>query len=155
QPQVPFLDQILERETLADVAPGDIYDQAEIGADHPVARQLVPSRDAVRQFLFLVGGQQSRLVDLPEVSLQGALYRITAVSANTGHEDPLCAGRNRLRCDPGFRGRKSPAPRPSADPAFAASNSRAHADRDLPRRPIHIGWPSPLRGSSAKSRRPN
>ncbi len=49
---------------------------------------LSPAGDPVGQFLLLVGGQQSHLVDLPEIGLQGALNRVTAVSANTGHEDP-------------------------------------------------------------------
>ncbi len=88
QPEVSFLDQVLEREPLADVASGDIDDQTEVGPDHPVTRQLVAVRNPMGEFLLLVGGQQSHLVDLPEIGLQGALDRVTAVSANTGHEDP-------------------------------------------------------------------
>src|SRR5262249_12428125 len=89
QAEVPLLDEILEREAFPDIAPGDVYDQPEIGPDHPIAGELVPPRDPVGELLLLVGGQQSHLVDLPEIGLQGALHRITAVSANTGHEDPL------------------------------------------------------------------
>ena len=49
------------------------------------------------QHLLLVGGQESHLVDLPEIGLQGALNRVTSVSANTGHEDPRCVGQNWVR----------------------------------------------------------
>ena len=88
QAEVSLLDQVLERKPLADVASGDVDDQAKVGPHHPVARQLVSVRDPVGQLLLLIGGQQSHLVDLPEIGLQGALDRVTAVSANTGHEDP-------------------------------------------------------------------
>ena len=56
-----------------------------------------PSAIRWASIFLLVGGQQSHLVDLPEIGLQGALNRVTAVSANTGHEDPRCVGRNRVR----------------------------------------------------------
>ncbi len=88
QAEVSFLDQVLKRQSLADISSCDVDDQSKVGPHHPVARQLVPVRDAVGQLLLLIGGQQSHLVDFPEISLQGALDRVTAVSANTGHEDP-------------------------------------------------------------------
>ncbi len=138
QAEVPFLDQVLEGQSLADIAPGDVDDQAEVGPDHPVARHLVALGDPVSQFLLLVGGQQGHLVDLPEVGLQGALHRVTAVSANTGHEDPRCVGRNWVRCHPramekdfvvtGFR--RLPAPsrlscqRAQSHPSVAGSSQR-------------------------------
>ena len=87
QTEVPFLDQVLKRQSLADVAPGDVDDQSQVRPHHPLARQLVPIGDPVGQLLLFVGGQQSHFVDLPEVSLQGALHRVTAMSANTGHEE--------------------------------------------------------------------
>ena len=51
-----------------------------------------PCGDPLGQHLLLVGGQQGRLVDLPEVGLQGTLDRVAAVSANTSHEDPRRVG---------------------------------------------------------------
>ena len=88
QTEVAFLDQVLKRQSLADIASGDVDDQSKVGPHHPVAGHLVAVGDAVGQLLLFIGGQQSHLVDLPEISLQGALDRVTAVSANTGHEDP-------------------------------------------------------------------
>jgi hypothetical protein len=41
----------------------------------------------MRQHLFFVGGQQSHFIDFPEIGLQGALNRVSAVSANPGHEE--------------------------------------------------------------------
>ena len=37
QAEVPFLDQVLKRQALADIAAGDVDDQPEVGPDHPVA----------------------------------------------------------------------------------------------------------------------
>ena len=107
QPEVPLLDQVLERQPLADVASGDIDHQPQVGADHPIAGLVVPVGDPVGQLFLFVGGQQSHLVDLPEIGLQGALDHVTAVSANTGHEDPRCVGRNRVRSRQRVRGKEA------------------------------------------------
>ena len=37
QAEVALLDQVLQRQALADVAAGDVDDQAQVGPDHPVA----------------------------------------------------------------------------------------------------------------------
>ena len=55
QAEVPLLDQVLERQPLADVAPGDVDDQPEVGPDHPVAGRVVAVGDPVREHLLLVG----------------------------------------------------------------------------------------------------
>ena len=104
QAQVPFLDQVLKGQSLAYITSSDIDDQPKIGADHPIAGLIIALGDSMSQSLLLVGGQESHLVDLPEIGLQGALYRVTSVSANTGHEDPRCVGRNRVRSSQGSCG---------------------------------------------------
>jgi len=101
QAEVSLFDQVLERKPLADVTSRDVDHQSQVGPHHAVARQFVPVRDPVGQLLLLIRGQQSHLVDLPEIGLQGALDRVTAVSANTGHEDPRCVGQNRGRSSQG------------------------------------------------------
>ena len=86
------------------------------------------------QSFLLIGGQESHLVDLPEIGLQGALYRVTSVSANTGHEDPRCVGQNRVRSSQGSCGRTG------AKPAGLRAESRpAHQRR--PRRCRGTGPP--------------
>ena len=53
---------------------GDVDDEAEVRADHPLARLgVVLVDDAARQRLLLVGRQQARLVDLAQVQLEPRL----------------------------------------------------------------------------------
>src|SRR4051812_26494818 len=53
---------------------GDVDDQAQVGANHPLAGgRIVVRDDQPGQFLFLVGGEQRRVVDLPQVQLEAGL----------------------------------------------------------------------------------
>ena len=70
QPQVAFLDQVLQAEPLAGVAAGDVHDQAEVGPHHAVARLAVAVLDPAGQHLLLVRVEQRGFVDLSQVGLQ-------------------------------------------------------------------------------------
>ena len=74
QADVPLLDEIGELEAAVHVVLGDVDDEAEVRADHPLARLgVVLVDDAARQRLLLVGRQQARLVDLAQVQLEPRL----------------------------------------------------------------------------------
>ncbi len=80
QPEVAFLDQVLQTQAFAGVAAGDVDDQSQVGADHPVAGPDVAVADPMAEFLLVVGGQQSRFVDFAEVGFQRRLDRALRLS---------------------------------------------------------------------------
>jgi len=85
QAQVAFLDEILQAETLAGVAPRDVHDQPQVGADHAVAGFAVALFDAIGEAFFIVGVEQRRFVDLAQVGFQRRLDRIGAETARSCH----------------------------------------------------------------------
>ncbi len=67
---VSLFDQIGEGQTAVDIMLGDVDDQSQVGADHLLAGDgVVFADDSPAQFLFLIGGEQGRLVDLPQIKL--------------------------------------------------------------------------------------
>ena len=76
QAEVAFLDQVLQAQSLAGVAAGDVDDQAQVGPDHAIAGLAVAVLDAVGKLLFLLGVEQRGLVDLAEIGFQRRLDRI-------------------------------------------------------------------------------
>ena len=76
--------RIIWSETITPTAMGS-YDR--IGADHLVARRVVPAFNAIRQTLFLVGVEQRGFVDFPQVGFQGRLDRIRPLPCCARHED--------------------------------------------------------------------
>src|SRR5215213_8014340 len=73
QAEVAFLDEILQREALAGVAAGDVYDEAQVGADHAIAGGQVAFADAGGQLLLFAGVEEGGLVDLAKVGFQRRL----------------------------------------------------------------------------------
>ena len=73
QAEVALLDQVLQAQALAGVAAGDVDHQAQVGADHAVAGLDVALADGDGQFLLVVGREQRRFVDLPQVRFQRRL----------------------------------------------------------------------------------
>ena len=76
QAEIAFLDEVLQAQPLAGVAAGDVDDQTQVGADHPIAGFAVAVLDAVGEVLFFFGVEQRRFVDLAEVGFQRRLDRI-------------------------------------------------------------------------------
>ena len=64
--QVAFVDQVLQAETLAGVAAGDVDDEAQVGAHHAVAGFAVAVLDAVGELLLFVRRQERRLIDFAQ-----------------------------------------------------------------------------------------
>ena len=62
QAEISLFDQVLERQSLADVAPCDIDDEPEVGPHHPVARHLVAS--AIRWASSFSSSAVSRAISL-------------------------------------------------------------------------------------------
>ena len=89
--EVPLGDQVLEVEALADVAAGDVDDQAEVGADHAVAGLDVAQADLLGERFFLVSRQERRLVDLAQVGFQRRLDWVAALFTQACHADTSSA----------------------------------------------------------------
>ena len=83
QPEVAFLDEVLQAKSFARVASSDIDDQAEIGAHHAVACFAVSRFNAVSELFLFVGAQERRFVDFAKVRLQRRLDRIAACPAES------------------------------------------------------------------------
>ena len=71
QAEVPLLDQVLQAQPLAQVAPRDVDHQAEVGLDHVLAGIRVAGRDPLGQLALLLGREQRRVVDVLEIDLEG------------------------------------------------------------------------------------
>ncbi len=69
QAEIALFNQIFKIQSVADVAAGDVDDQAEVGPHHPLARFVVAVLDAVDELLFFLGVEQGRLVNLAEICL--------------------------------------------------------------------------------------
>ena len=54
KPQISFLDEVLETQTLAGIAAGDVHHEPKIGTHHAVARLVIAHLDLVSQFLLFI-----------------------------------------------------------------------------------------------------
>ena len=76
QADVSFLDQVRQLQAAVDVVLGDVDDQAQVRAHHALAGGgVVVVDDPAGELLLLVGREQRRLVDLPQVQLQARIGR--------------------------------------------------------------------------------
>src|SRR5262249_45829064 len=85
KPQIAFFYEVLQAQSLAGVAAGNVDHEAKVGAHHPVAGFAVAVLDPVGQLLLFVGAQKRRLVDLAEVRLEWGLDGVAASTAWSGH----------------------------------------------------------------------
>jgi hypothetical protein len=76
EPDVALLDEVGEREPAVGVVLPDRDDEAQIGADHPLAGRLaIIVDDRPPQLALLFGGEQGDLVDVIEIELKIRLQR--------------------------------------------------------------------------------
>ena len=92
QAQVSLFDEVLQAESLAGIAAGDIDHQPQVGADHAVAGLHVAAADGHGQLVLVVGRQQRGLVDLPQVGFQGRLHGGEWAAAGLRHGGSFFAG---------------------------------------------------------------
>ncbi len=107
QTQVSLFDQVLQAESLAGVAAGDVDHQPQVGADHAIAGLHVAAADGHGQFVLVVGREQGGLIDLPQVGFQGRLHGGEWAAAGLGHGGSLFKGaiagqKRHRRCPRGF-----------------------------------------------------
>ena len=92
QAQVSFFDEVLQAQSLAGIAAGDIDHQAQVGADHAIAGLHVAAADGHGQVVLVVGREQRGLVDLPQVGFQGRLHGGEWAAAGLRHGGSFFAG---------------------------------------------------------------
>ena len=74
QSQVAFLNQIQEGHAAAGVMLGNADNQPQVGPHHAIARLGIAARNAMRQLLFFVGGQQLVLADFRKIQLNFCVF---------------------------------------------------------------------------------
>jgi hypothetical protein len=89
QPQIPFLDQILEPEPLVQIAARDVDDQPQVGLHHDLARFGVAFRHSVRQFPLLMLREEGGLVDVLQIDLERRVSRLRASPQPHAHRGDL------------------------------------------------------------------
>src|SRR3990172_302658 len=76
QADVPFLNEIHERETASDVAPGELQHQPKIRLDQRAPRLFIPLPDTLRNCMFLFTRQTGQAPDLGQIALEERLLAL-------------------------------------------------------------------------------
>ena len=79
QADVALVDQVEQRHPEIGVVIRDLYDQAQVGFDHLVARLLVAPLDSRSQSYLLLARQQWRPSNLPHVELDGIAAFVVSI----------------------------------------------------------------------------